>query len=795
MPAELRMRRVDQLGSGARRRFQNSQHRGDAPVVAAVSLHVICIVVAVLAAIIFTLTEHDDHRHTLWCAFEITMQIGVVAMATVYFRKRLELLHDSSVVMPMLVMVVALSLICEPMQRLLFGTGHSLEVLIMHSQCNLMLALAVCGFRVSFQRLSVLIAVFLTIFCCTISNARGLIPLVILFAMVVLVWLVASWWDTVHRRILHSERRRLPVLRLALFVLPVLSLLAVGGFGANTVTHAIQGFMPSSGGTGKYDPFSRGGVNDGDALVAGTNNIKSFAAIEDAPFIDSDKPSLFDVVNDTFDTPPKKVKDQQRSVALPAELLLHIHQQMAEAKQAGREFSLIRTEQKADSQRIRDLETHALFYVAGPTPVHLRMETYSVFDGITWFPVSTREVAHERQMKQVEDRHWLNLTARGRGFELYSGMRTHSLKVANLDGSIIPAPAHTIGVSIDKMDRVDMYRLGSDDTISLNRDSVPSMTPINLVSECLDRDRLLQEEQMLRLHRDADVHTVTPTGVHTRQIEELARSIVSGKARGWHQVDAVIQHLRQNYVLDRDTKVSEDCVSPVGEFLFRSRRGPEYLFASSAATMLRTLGYSTRLVSGFYAQPEHYDSKLQHTAVFSGDAHFWCEVLLGADMWVTLEPTPGKEILGPPPGLLQRLLMLIGQVFSFAADQAGILATVVLLCAGTWWQRRFLTDAVLTLHYRIAPHRSARQQALHAARLIDHRLRLANIARSPGTTLRRWANLEALQPLKADLSRIAELADAAAYGAESLSPNTDPNEFRELTGRLTLRRFQEVQRA
>lgn len=795
MPAELRMRRVDESGVGAPRRSEAKRDQDRMPVAAALSLHVICIVVAVLAAIIFTLTEHDDHRHTWWCAFEITMQIGLVTIATVYFRKRIELLHDSSVVMPMLVMVVALSLICEPVQRLLFGTGHPLEVLIMHSQCNLMLALAVCGFRPGFQRLSVLIAVFLTIFCCTISNARGLIPLVTLFALAVLVWLVASWWDTVHRRILHSERRRLPVLRLALFVLPVLCLLSVGSFGANTVTHALQGFMPSSGGTGKYDPFSRGGVNDGDALVAGTNNIKSFAAIEEAPFIDSDKPSLFDVVNDTFDTPPKKIKDQQRSVALPAELMLHIHQQMAEAKQAGREFSLIRTEQKADSKRIRDLQTHALFFVAGPTPVHLRMQTYSVFDGITWFPVETREVAHERQMKQVEDTHWLNLTARGRGFELYSGMRTHSLKVSNLDGNIVPTPPHTIGVSIDKMNRVDLYQIGSDDTVALDRKSVPSMTPINLVSECLDRDLLASEDQMLRLHREGDMHAVIPAGVHMREIENLTRSIVSGKTRGWQQVEAVIQHLRQNYVLDRDAKVSEDCVSPVGEFLFRSRSGPEYLFASAAATMLRTLGYSTRLVSGFYAHPEHYDSRLQHTAVYSRDAHFWCEVLLGADLWVTLEPTPGREILGPPPGLMKRLMLLVDRMFSLAADHAGVLAMCFLVSAGAWWQRRFLIDAVLTLHYKIARHRSVRHQALHAARLIDHRLRLANMARRPGTTLRRWASQETLQPLQADLSRVAELADAAAYSMDSAFPNTDSNEFRELTSRLTLRKFQEIQRA
>ena len=132
----------------------------------------------------------------------------------------------------MLVMVACVNLLFEPIQRLLFGTGHPFEMLVMHSQCNLMLALAVCGFRLPFQRLAVIIAVFMTIFCCTISNARGLIPLTILFAVVGVTWLVASWWETVDRRLLKTERQGLPKLWLATAAgMPLLALLSVGAFG------------------------------------------------------------------------------------------------------------------------------------------------------------------------------------------------------------------------------------------------------------------------------------------------------------------------------------------------------------------------------------------------------------------------------------------------------------------------------------------------------------------------------------------------------------------------------------
>ena len=179
--------------------------RAAEPAIASLRLHAICVVMSLLSAFIFTLTEHDDHENSLWCALEIAMQTLVVVLATFHFRRRIAVVHESPVILPVLLMVASLSLICEPFQRVLLGNGHAFEILIMHSSCNLMLALAVCGFRMSFQRLAALIAVFMTIFCCTISNAPRLIPLIALFSIAAIVWLVAAWWETVDRRVLEAE--------------------------------------------------------------------------------------------------------------------------------------------------------------------------------------------------------------------------------------------------------------------------------------------------------------------------------------------------------------------------------------------------------------------------------------------------------------------------------------------------------------------------------------------------------------------------------------------------------------
>jgi len=752
------------------RQVPDRQVPDSAPLLASLRLQIICIAATLIAASIFTLTEHEDHRHTWWCAFEIAMQALLVVVGTFFFRARLRLLHNSSVILPALVMVVTLSLLCEPIQRLFFGHGHPFEVLVMHSQSNLMLALAVCGFRPTFQRLAMISAVFLTIFSCTISNARGLLPLTILFAMACVTWLVASWWETVDRRLAQTDRHRRPLLWLAAgLAVPLLLMLAAAGFGTNTVTAALKGFLPSSGGTGGFDPFSRGGVNDGDALVAGNDNIKSFAPLEDAPFLDSDKPSLYDMLNDMFDDPPKKIKDQERAIALPPEAVQHIHQKMAEAKQAGREFSLLRNKTEVDRKRIRDLDTHAAFYVAGRVPAHFRMEVYEHFDGVTWYPLSGPDTEEARwpKIKTVDDRHWLSIPLPGRGFEIFADSATHSLKIANLDGNVIPSPPHLVGVSIDHVDREDMYHYSPTGIVSLQRKSVPEMTPINVASEYVVRDRLLQDGLLTVIPREGSVEVALADNEATQRIRSLAEKWTQGIPRGWKQISAIESRLKQHCVLDRDARPPEDSESPVGHFLFEQRRGPEYLFASSAACLLRSLGYSARMVSGFYARAANYEPRKQHTAVFARDAHFWCEVFIGVDTWITIEPSPGYEVLGPPPGVWSSFVQRCHEAWLVAvANAVPLIAVMITITTSLVYQRR-ITERLRTWYWRLKSSDSKNEGVLELAALIDERLRMAGQKRRNGTTLNRWAQQSSLQHVRPELLRLAALADSARFGPQS----------------------------
>ena len=98
----------------------------------------------------------------------------------------------------------------------------------------------------------------------------------------------------------------------------------------------------------------------------------------------------------------------------------------------------------------------------------------------------------------------------------------------------------------------------------------------------------------------------------------------------------VIDCLRSEYTLDWDAGIPEGCKDPVAYFLLESRRGPDYLFATAAAALLRHCGLKTRLANGFYVDPEKYDPETGHTPVTRDDLHFWVEIATRDGDWLVV---------------------------------------------------------------------------------------------------------------------------------------------------------------
>lgn len=744
----------------------NTQARGTAG-----SLHWMTVLLSLLASLIFVLADADRGRssESLW--IQIAVEVAATAGFTFMVRRRISLMIDGPLIIPLLLIVVMLSLLWEPFQRWFFQTGRPFETMVMNSQKALMLATAVFGYRLACQRLSVIIGVALAIFCAAVSSEYRVQWLIAIYGFAVVSWMIASHWDTLRSRLIAGETRRLPLRWLIIGPsIPLLMLLASADGGNRAIT-AMRGFLPGSGGDGESDAYSRGGVNDGENLVAGTDNIKSFGPIEDAPFAEDDKPSLYDIFNDSFDEPVRKMKDQDRSIALPPQTLADVNDRMAKSEMAGREFSTLRKSTRSDQKKIKDLESNALLYVAGRVPLHLRMETYDIFDGIDWIAETLTDEPRGLAMKSSYGRPWLQIPSTSRAPGVFAAQETHAVKVINLRTSVIPAPLDLRGLHIDKVDQISMFQWYNDTILKMDRKSLPEFTAIHLQSECIDSS-LLTDHEDLTFQALSDIkRTQLPEFKQMAEVRSLAQSWTNGIPGGYRQIEAICQQLRENYIVDGSAHAPEDCGFPIGHFLFESRRGPSYQFATAATLMLRSLGYSARLVSGFYADPKHFDVAKGHTAVHSSDVHFWCEVFVGAGTWVTLEPTPGHAVLSPPPGLWTLAFMMLADCAQGILRHWLFALTTSIIGVAACLNRHRLTDLAYTLRWHFFPERNARGRVLQTMRLLELRLRLAGLARPSGTTFTSWlrkqkTHLKTRPETPLAIAEFLQLADWAAYSVD-----------------------------
>jgi protein-glutamine gamma-glutamyltransferase len=681
---------------------------------------------------------------------------------------------DASGAAPTLIIVVVLSLGWYGAMALWSPANRTLEVLALLGLRNLLLTVALFSTWMRYQRLAVLLSFFVTLFSATISQSAPLVPGMVAFASLGAVWLYLAHWHDLRGQRLDSV---LPVSRSRQFLIPAGWVLLVAGmlvFGRASTVGSLRGLLPSSGGDRWQHAAAKGGVFDGDALVAGTENIQSFAPIDDAPFLPDHQPSLYDVFNDTFDE-PVVAKKTARSIPLPPELGAEIERRMAVSQQASRQFATLRQSRQADRRRVKNIESPALLYLAGETPLHLRLETYDLFDGIHWYGEPSGD--HERiemRFETIHQRPWLVLPNRLQTLPVFRGTRTHAVKLIHLRTDRVPSPLHVVGVHVDLLDQSPMFHGRYGGFVHIDRESIPSLVPIHFVWDVLDFRRIARHIRSIPSFRPEFV--VVPDHPGMARTGDLAQEWTAGIPRGWRQIERVIERLRNHCEHDREARAPKDSEFPLEHFLFEARRGPDYQFATAAALMLRALDYPTRVVSGFYASPARYDVRLQHTPVLTEDAHFWTEVYLGAGVWVPLEPTPGYELLEPPATWLDRVYALIGSLGQFLLRNwpMGLLAfalgTLVFLV------RYPILDRLQVGMWKVWPHRNRRRRVLSAFHILERRGRWVGLPRAPGVTPRRWLERAEQQVENFELAHFLVLADWAAF-----SPANTPDPPGDLT--------------
>lgn len=718
------------------------------------------------------------------------IEVAVVALAHVWLAKtstRRE--RCLTLAFPVVAIGMLGPVLLDPLTRSVLGRGQTMDGSLLDGLSFAVLGLAIFAYHSAVLKLCCTGALFLTVFACCLSSDPFVFGLVVVFAVLGVWWLMGSYWEGLRGKLAAESQEPLP--RSWLFGLPamVVAVLLMIPWNGRESLLTLWGFLPSSGGTGDFDEFARSGVNDGDLLVGAKDNARSFGSVESEVFMDSEQPSLYDVFNESYGEPVKS-KKQERAVALPAELMREAEQRMAESRTVGREFSTVRQPKAAkDKPTVAVIDGRALFHVKGRVPLHLRMELYDLFDGREWLPMPDEKHPPSLLLRAIGDKPWITINLPSM-LEVFADEESHALKIHRLDTNRLPLPVGASRIHIDRIDRPDFFAVTQPTILRLMHETLPPQIVVHVASRAQDDSRLKYEfkrpspssdARMLAIPvamRDSFVDRTRTSdllerpGVGVRStLASLALEWTAGIAPGWPQVQAIVNRLRDDYVLDKDGVAPADVDDPVGHFLFESRRGPDYLFATSAALLLRSLGYPTRMVSGFYANSANFDARRQHTAVFPEDVHFWPEVYLGAATWVTIEPTPGFDVLGPPPTWWQVAWSAIVACVAFVVRHAVVCSIFVIAATLSVIFRRRIAERVALWAWWLGSRREPRQLVLNTARLLERRGELAGLTRPRHCTPARW--LRRLNPHAPDLGTLARLVEWAEFSPVSNASSSD----------------------
>jgi hypothetical protein len=141
-------------------------------------------------------------------------------------------------------------------------------------------------------------------------------------------------------------------------------------------------------------------------------------------------------------------------------------------------------------------------------------------------------------------------------------------------------------------------------------------------------------------------------------------------------------------------------------------------------------------------------------------------------LWISVEPTPGYELLPPVRPWTERLARALAAAGRWARRHlAELLAAVVSLVAIAIWRREVL-DSLATLAYGLRRDGDPRSRVLRALSLVECRARWAGAPRPPGLTPTRWycpVAREVDGEPRSSLEGLVRLADWAVHAPDRSS--------------------------
>lgn len=670
---------------------------------------------------------------------------------------------------------VGLPIVWEVAQRSFGQIGSANEITALVSLQLAAMAIATFSFLPRLGGTSVLLSSFLLLFSTTMTTNRFVFVIAGVYGVFGLWWLMGAYWDRIEGAFVASSvERRVPV-RASVIGITGLVLLLFGSLVGATGTTAVvlRGFMPTSGGNRWDDPSARSGVGDGDALVAAKDEALSFGPVESELFLDSDMPSLYDMFDDTYGEPPKPNKKQQKAIALAQQDREETEQRIAQSQRSGREFSTVRRRVDRKRKELADRDAPAMLYVVGQTPLHLGLETYDYFDGREWTHRSEWDAASPPEIKKRFGKPWVDFRRSHYG-AMFRGENCYAVKVINLKTNRVPAPPHLTELHVDLVDRADFFDWTKDGMFQMSgREHIPQLTVIHLHSRGINLHPLRREWDFSKTYNEERVTKLQPYLQHAGQHKQIAESWVVDVPRGWLQVESIVNKLRRDFVHEPAATAPLDCDDVVAHFL-AVQEGPDYMFAATAATLLRAIGYPTRLVTGFYADPDRFDYQSGQTAVLADDVHVWAEVCVDGRNWVTIEPTPGYE--APTENLTwkQRAMLVFTRSLDWCKRHLFGLSAFALFAAVLAASRLVWLDLIGSGVCRLLGIRSTEARVLWTIRLLEWRAWLAGRSRPRQKTIAAWyAPLldSATDELKPAVGRFFRWSDHLLYSARAIETN------------------------
>ena len=634
--------------------------------------------------------------------------------------------------------------------------GDAAEVISLVLLQYIALYLALLGKVPGCEKVSLLLSGSVVFFICCMTQRFDLLVMAGCFAVAALWWLLGLYWSRLDDKAIDGDSRMLPVR--TSFVATTAVLIALAGGVAclaplSRGTIAVNGFTPFSGGqNGEQDPFARSGIGEGDMLTAGTNATTT-GAVETDQFIEDNQPSLYDMLTEKYEGPAKKPR-RTRAAALNFKAK-HLHD-VKQSETAGKTFRTLRQTEEAPDTDYENRVTDALFFVEGSVPARFSVGSYQHFDGWDWETADVNDeklAAPEIRLTKKTDKPVFFLSRIERDF--LTNSRVHRVKIMRLDTKRLPSPAFLRSWHISHIDDLRYFSRNKQNDIEIVGDLIPPQTIISTESlvpnfhvmrKLGDLNRTLK---FLATHPDAkpakseesaapeSSYLQLPATVATSKLEDRLANWIQGIEPGWNQVEAIVNHVREDFELNQNWEIDPEIEDSVGLFLDQNG-GPNYMFATTCAMALRLAGYETRLANGFVTRKKDYDRLAGQSAVTSDNVHLWPEVCLEDQYWIPVEPTPGYPMPYNTATIWQRTVAAMLAAWGWIVAHPITSVLTVLAVSLSWWWRVDLVAASLLLWWHVV--RISRPAALLTAtrQLIDVRFWAAGDSRPQSQTIHAW---------------------------------------------------------